>query len=330
MAGRSIRIAAFALIGTLITGVLVIPGQSSGQLRVDVQLVTVNFAVDDAAGRPVLNLGKGDFTVLEDGEPREIQSFESAETPYNILLLFDRSSSTQDQWRFIIRAINRFIDQMPDQHRIALAAFDDKPEMLMKWSNPDQFKRQSFDLKEDSGGSNVYRALEWAMQELRGIKGRKGMIVFTDGVDNLLSNKLVTFDKNRTPSIASPDNDADFQKMLRTVIQGSGPIYFVAVNTDQNPSPAAVPNAFDEMQHKAARIRMSIVANRSNGVLHLPQKIEDVGALYERIGHELGYAYTVGFAPKTITHDGSFHKIEIRTTNKTLQVTTSREGYNAQ
>jgi hypothetical protein len=218
---------------------------------------------------------------------------------------------------------------MPDQHRIALAAFDDKPEMLMKWNNPGEFKRQSFNLKEDSGGSNVYRALEWGAQELRGIKGRRGMIVFTDGVDNLLSNKLVTFDKNRTPSIAAPGDDPDFQRMLRTV-SGSGPIYFVAVNTDQNPNPDAVPNAFDEMQRKAARIRMSIVANRSNGVLHLPQKIEDVGSLYERIGHELGYAYTVGFAPKVVAHDDSFHRIEIRTADKTLHVTTSKEGYNAQ
>ena len=53
--------------------------QSAGQLRVDVQLVSLNFAVDDSAGRPVLDLGRDDFTVLEDGQPREIKTFESAE-----------------------------------------------------------------------------------------------------------------------------------------------------------------------------------------------------------------------------------------------------------
>jgi VWFA-related protein len=201
--------------------------------------------------------------------------------------------------------------------------------MMMSWRSPMEFQRQTFRLDENSAGSNVYRALEWSAQELRGVKGRKGVIVFTDGVDNLLSRKLVSFDRNGTPSITPPENDADFQKMLRTVT-GSGPVYFVAVNTDLNPDPASIPNAFDAMQHKAARVRMSIVANRSNGVLLLPQKIEDVAALYEKIGHELGYAYTVGFNPKTILHDGSFHKIEIRPADKTLQVLTSRDGYYAQ
>jgi Ca-activated chloride channel family protein len=304
--------------------------RTPAQVRVEVQLVPLNFAVDDASGKPVLDLDRQDFTVLEDGEPREVQSFESAETPYNILLLFDRSLSTQDQWHFLGRAISRFIEQMPDQHRIALAAFDDKPELLLSWRSKGEFLRQTFRLAGEGGGSNVYRALEWAAEKLRSVKGRKGMIVFTDGVDNLLSKKLVSFDKNGTPSITAPENDVEFQKMLRAVSQGNGPIYFVAVNTDLNPDPAVASNSFDTLQHKAARVRMSIVANRSNGVLHLPEKIEDVSPLYEKIGRELGHAYTVSFTPKAVVHDGSYHRIEIRTADKSLRVMTSRDGYYAQ
>jgi hypothetical protein len=156
------------------------------------------------------------------------------------------------------------------------------------------------------------------------------VIVFTDGVDNLLSKKLVSFDASGTPSIAGPNNDSEFQKMLRTVTQSGAHFYFVAVNTDENPDPDTLPNAFNTMQHKAARERMSIVANRSNGVLHLPKRIEDVGSLYERIGRELGHAYTLGFTPKSTARDGSRHTIEVRTSNKTFQVMTSRDEYYSQ
>jgi Ca-activated chloride channel homolog len=310
---------------TALTAVLAL-----AQINVNVQLVTVNFSVDDPSGRPVLNLTQRDFTILEDGEQRQIYSFEPVETPFNILLLFDRSTSTQDQWPFLVRAISRFIQQMPEQHRIALAAFDDKPELLLRWRSAQEFLRQSLSRPEAGGGTNVYRALEWAAQELKPLKGRQGVLVFTDGVDNRLSKDLVSFGRNGTPTITPPESDSDFQKMVRTVRQGSSAvIYFVAVNTDLNPDPNAAPNVFDLAQRKAARMRMAIVANVTNGVLHLPQKIEDVTVLYEAIGRELGQGYTVSFTPKSVSRDGSFHTVQVRANDKNLHVKASRESYYA-
>src|SRR5262245_42294430 len=83
------------VLALLLCGINILAGvQDSFQLKVEVQAIPVNVLVDDATGKPITNLVREDFTVLEDGQQREIQSFESAETPYNILLLFDRSSST--------------------------------------------------------------------------------------------------------------------------------------------------------------------------------------------------------------------------------------------
>jgi len=301
--------------------------QDSFQVKVDVQSIPINVLADDAVGKPITNLVREDFTILEDGEPRQIQSFESAESPYNILLLFDRSSSTEDQWPFLVRAVARFFDQLPNQHRVALAAFDDKQEMLFSWRSPSDLRRQAFLIHSENSGTNVYGALEWATQELRKVKGRKGVIVFTDGVDNRLSKKLVSFDRSGKPTIASMEADSDFQKMLQLIEQNKTPIYFVAVNTDQNPDPREPPNDFDLKQRMAARLRMQAVAEHSNGALHIPAQIGDVGSLYERIGKELGYSYSLSFAPGRATHDGSYHRIEVRVRDKSLTVTASREGY---
>jgi VWFA-related protein len=304
--------------------------QTPLQLSIDVQEVTVNVYVDDASRKPITNLTREDFSVFEDGAPRDISNFTSAETPYNILLLFDRSSSTQSQWPFLLRAISRFITQLSDQHRIALAAFDDEPEMIMNWQNARAFANQAFrSIPTGNGGTHVYKSIEWATTQFKGAQGRKGVILLTDGVDNLLSNDLVRFDRDRNPSIASPEQDGQFQKMLRTVGQSGVFIYFVAVNTDRNFDARLPRNAFDMLQRTAARERMEIVANRSNGTLHLPQTIEDVGELYEKIGKELGHSYSIGFRPGKVARDGSFHPIEVRVRDKTLRVTPSREGYYA-
>ena len=187
----------------LLLGVVVARAQDELRISVDVQRVTWDVYVDTAAGKPITNLTRDDFVVLEDGKPREILNFESAQNPYNILLLFDRSSSTEEQWPFLTRAIIRFLEQMPPQHQVALAAFDDKPEMLFNWRSANELKSQGFTIQTNNSGTNVYRALEWASEELRRVKGRKGVIAFTDGVDNRLSKKLVSFDKNGTPSVGT-------------------------------------------------------------------------------------------------------------------------------
>ena len=305
----------------------------AAQINVDVQEITVNVSVDDASKRPVTNLAEKDFTIFEDGQQREISNFASAETPYNILLLFDRSSSTQDQWDFLLRAVSRFVTQLPDQHRIALAAFDDKPEMIIGWMTARDFARQPFrSIPTDSGGTDVYKAIEWGTAQFKTAQGRKGIILLTDGVDNRLSNpkKLVSFDKDRNPVIAPPEKDSDFQKVLRAVEQNGTLTYFIAVNTDRNLDERMPKNDFDLKQRTAARERMEIIANRSNGAVHFPKRIADVGELYEKIGRELGNAYSLSFRPGRIIHDGSFHPIEVRAQDKTLHLTQSREGYNAQ
>lgn len=303
--------------------------QNPLEVRVDVQLVTVDAYVDDATGKPMTTLTRGDFAILDNGEPRDIQTFDSAESPYNILLLFDRSSSTETQWPFLVRAISRFLAELPEQHRVALAAFDDKPEMLLDWRSARELTRRSFNIPSNNSGTNVYGAVEWAIQEFRGLKGRKGVIVFTDGVDNRLSQKLVSFDRDRTPSIALPKADSDFQKMLRVVTQSATPIYFVAVNTDRNLDPRTLPNSFDLKQREAARLRMEAVAGQSNGAIHFPMQIEDVGSLYEKIGRELGYSYSLGFAPGKEASANPYHRVEIRVRDKSMRVTQLREEYYA-
>jgi VWFA-related protein len=294
-------------------------------LSVNVDRVAADAYVD-ISGKPVTNLTREDFTIFEDGKPREILDFASAETPYNILLLFDRSSSTQDQRRLLVRAISRFIDQLSEQDRVALAAFDDKPEMLVEWTGPRAFAR-SFNIPTANGGTDVYRAIEWALERFRGLTGRRAVLVLTDGDDNRLSRSLVKFDRNRVPSIAPPDADGDFKNMLRAVTQSGTPIYFVAVNTDLNPDPKADAGSFNLLQRAAGRLRMELTANQSGGLMHLPRSIDDVVLYYGEIGRALGHSYTLLFAPAKVARDGAHHTIEIRVRDQTMNVNQLRKGY---
>jgi len=98
-------------------------GQDPLALHVDVSLVTLEVEVTDSAGRPVNTLKKEDFQVYENGTLQDVRSFDSVETPYNILLLFDCSPSTEPDWPFLVEAMNRFRQMMRPQDRMELAQF---------------------------------------------------------------------------------------------------------------------------------------------------------------------------------------------------------------
>ena len=63
-------------------------------LKVDVPFVFVDVTVQDASGKSISDLQQEAFEVYENGTRQDIRYFSPVATPYNILLLFDRSGST--------------------------------------------------------------------------------------------------------------------------------------------------------------------------------------------------------------------------------------------
>src|SRR5262245_51703722 len=157
------------------------------QLRVDVPLVSVDVRVNDSRGQPLTSLTEKDFVLVEDGVEQQIQAFSSVDTPYNILLLFDRSGSTQDQWSFMQRAASRFMFNLRKQDSLALGAFDDGLMMLSDWnSSPREVDKALEELPKrgPAGGTNLYQSLERATRrEFRNTPGRRALIVLSDGRD---------------------------------------------------------------------------------------------------------------------------------------------------
>src|SRR5918995_4526508 len=61
--------------------------------RAGVDLVTVRAIVKDGRGRPVTNLEKDDFVVLDRSRPKRVSSFDREPGPVGLALLFDVSGS---------------------------------------------------------------------------------------------------------------------------------------------------------------------------------------------------------------------------------------------
>ncbi len=310
-------------------------------LKVDVPFVSVDVTVQDIHDKAVSDLSQQSFDLYEDGIRQQIRYFSPVSTPYNIFLLFDRSGSTQDKWPLMQRAVAGFIASLRQQDHIAIAAFDFDVQRELTWTSDRQkalYALPALIRPQKIGGTDLYGALEQVLKnDFKKIRGRRALIVLTDGRDTSIFKNLML-----TNRLLEPEEDRRYQRVLKTARTERIPIYVIAFNTDRNLDPNTI--GADEYQRlriiyprssvperylAGVRSRMEELVDVSGGRILYPRQIEEIVPLYEQIGRELGTSYTLGYVSSNPQKNGSFRHIEIRTHDEHLRVTQSRTGYYA-
>ena len=271
--------------------ILLVGAQKEFQLKVNVSLVSVDVGVFDRKGEAVTTLRQEDFVILEDGKEQQIRVFEPSGVAFNALLVVDRSGSMRSAWDSMVNGLNRFMEVLRGQDRVAIAAFDNGVEMATNWRSPRSGKQEKVGLMPDGRGTDFYGAVMWAAGYIRAEKGRKGVVVFSDGIQ-------------------SGGSGQSLKNALDRVRQVNVPFYFIGYGATVNT---------EDMKELAAA---------SGGKAFFPRAAEDLVGVYEQIAKDLGRAYSISYAP-TKEPDGKFRQIEVKTIDVRLHVNQSRDGYYA-
>ncbi|MGD2115864.1 MAG: VWA domain-containing protein, partial [Acidobacteriota bacterium] len=153
--------------------------------HLDVQLVELYASVYDRLGRPVLELGKEDFTVFEDGVEQAIRRFEFVrDLPIHAGILLDTSASMEGSLEVVARAAEAFVEEaVRPKDRVALFSFNERPRTQVRFTNDvDQIARGLQGLR-PLGGTALYDALVYGLHYFDGVKGQKALILLSDGKD---------------------------------------------------------------------------------------------------------------------------------------------------
>jgi hypothetical protein len=292
-------------------------------------LTFVDVVVKDESGAAVTNLSRDSFTVVEGAEPREIHAFSSPDTPWNILLLFDHSLTwlqsddnrrsspnyVVDAWRAMAQSIDGFIAHLKPHDRIAIAAFEDNVEFLMDWRNAQSGKplevRLNAVVQPPKGLKNLYGAMEWAVTQLQGAKGRKAVILFTDARDGRLAPQWFMNEKREEifdPLFGMQDwgENEDFRRTSEVVRSSSARFFFLTVITNHPPDfggrpvSGLFPGASAAVTDYDAKVQRRIerIAELSNGHVMYGKSAADAIAEYGRLYGDLmlGSMYTIEFS----------------------------------
>src|SRR5205085_6486001 len=163
-------------------------------IKVETNLVTVPVVVSDRSDKYIPDLKQEDFTLFQDGMKQEISFFETVTAPFNVVLMLDTSASTQEKLSQIQRAAIEFTEQLQKSDRVNVISFDDQVRDLCDFSSDRSVIQWAIRATRPGQGTKLYDAMRTSLNALQRIKGRKAIVIFTDGVDSYSDRE--TYDRN--------------------------------------------------------------------------------------------------------------------------------------
>lgn len=157
--------------------------QNLETLKITTNLVTVPVIATTVEGSYVPDLTQEEFSIAEDGQQQEIAFFATVTAPFNVVLLLDTSASTEGKLGYIRKAASAFVEQLQPADRIKVISFDSEVRELIDFTNNRVDLRNAIYRTTPGTQTKVYDAFELALASLRPLKGRRAIVLFSDGVD---------------------------------------------------------------------------------------------------------------------------------------------------
>jgi VWFA-related protein len=343
-------------------------------IAVDVKVVTLPVTVRDKHGKVVRDLTKDDFTLQEDGRPQTIRYFsQEASLPLTLGLLVDTSRSQTNVLDAERNASRSFLDQMLVQptDKAFLIHFDREVELLQDLTSSREKLRAAIELlktpsdrersndpndSDDSrsgsgshhgGGAQLYDAVYLASNELmKKQKGRKALIILTDGVDRGSKTSLESAIESaqRADTIVYAIHFGDAHRGDRGERDrpgggmgrgggwpGGGGGWPGGGGGYPGGGGRGGPGGgqrHPEEPHTDGKKILERIAKETGGRFFEVSHKESVGEIYTSIVEELRTQYSVGYTPDKDSAPAGYHHVQLAVKRQGLAVQT-REGYYA-
>lgn len=288
-----------------------------GRVRREVVLVNVVFSVLDRRNRFVIDLGRDDFQVFEDGIPQRIEFFNrETDLPLRIGLLLDTSNSIRARLEFEQNAAFDFLYRVLQRGRdlAFVMTFDSAPEIQQDYTDDLEVLRDTIFRQRAGGGTALYDAIYQASQHLMNPppaagkqEVRRVLVVISDGMDNL---------SNHSRSEA-----------LEMAQRAGVVIYPISTSVDWVAIDQRTPEGLPLKLHLTEGDEvLQQFADESGGRAFFPYHVSDLEQAFAAIGTELRSQYAIAYTPSMHQEDGKYHRIEIQVLRKGLSVR-ARRGY---
>lgn len=264
--------------------------------RSSVRTVPVYATVVDNGGRLVPSLERGDFTVLDNGKPADVALFSNEPQPFTAVVMLDTSASMTANLKLLNRAAEQFLLRLLPVDKAQVGAFNDKIQLSGTFtSDRDELIGALNDLY-FGNPTRLNDAIGTSLDALKGIDGRRVVLVFTDGEDT--SSRI------------------GFKTVLERARDEEVMVYAIGLESEYF-------NGMRVVRSRPARDLRRISDETGGGYFEL-QKTDELAPTFTRVAQELRSQYLIGFAPAAL--DNRVHKLEVKV-NKPGMTVRARKSY---
>ncbi|MGH9367779.1 MAG: VWA domain-containing protein, partial [Thermoanaerobaculia bacterium] len=248
--------------------------------EVTVDAVELYTAVTDKSGRPVSGLQASNFKVFEDGVIQKVESFEYVKNlPLTLGVLVDTSASMLEALPEAQQAAITFLDySIGAKDRAFTISFDNEPYVLSKLTNrKDKLYRSLAGLRAE-GSTALYDAIVYGLYQFTGVKGKKALVILSDGKDT--SSKF------------------DYDTLLEYVRKSGIAIYAIGLK---------IPSAELDVKYKLNKL-----AQVTGGQTFMIDSVKNLESVYRQINDELRSQYLLTYYSTNPEGKDKWRKVEVK------------------
>ena len=259
--------------------------------RVNGRLVQTFTTVTDSRGHYVDDLKGDQFTILEDGKPVRIVAFENETSDISCTLLLDTTQSMQASLPALKNAALKLIEGLRPNDSVAVYALSGGITELQPFTTDKDAAARAILKTEPGGMTALYDGLVRVTRDIAGRPGKKVIVVFTDGDDNIsmLSGEAAT---------------------LRAKTAGV-PIYTIAKGAEL---------------HEETLQQLAAISRATGGMSFTLRWSFEIVNVFDKVLQDVLHGYLLAFQPSS-AEGHTWHTIKVQLKAPRGRNVRAREGY---
>ena len=257
--------------------------QPSTTLKVDVKLVNVFVTVTDEHGAPIGKLTRENFKLSEDGKEQKIAVFDKESAlPLSIVLAVDTSLSTRKDLPLELASGRKFARTiLRPQDALAVFQFSEIVNEVVPFTPDLKTIDHAIDKMRLGSATALYDALYLGSRALDKRKGRKVMVVITDGGDTA--------------------SKVDYHDAVRAAQEAEAIVYSIIVVPVEA-------NAGRDLGGEHALVQIS---EDTGGKHYYASSLPQLDDAFKQISDELRTQYLLAYYPSERFSDSDFRRISV-------------------
>jgi len=252
-------------------------------LHADVDEVLLNCAVMDAKGQPVLDLGREDFRVWEDGVQQTVNAAQHLDLPVSMGILIDDSGSMRDKRAAVNAAAYHLLNASNPSDEAFVVNFSDRPYLDQGLTTDRVALNRGMFRSDPAGTTAMYDAVAASADELakHGKNRKQVLLIVTDGADNASRLSL--------------------EQAIRRVQGLAGPVvYTIGLLFDDEPG-----------ESQQARDDLERLSRETGGVAYFAQSLEDVNTIAAEVARDIREQYVVDYHSSKPFTQGGYRSVRV-------------------